>query len=61
MNVVRVLVIAAALFVAFVAGIKSSISFIRREYPETFKTLANEMKQREADEKANTEGKENRA
>lgn len=56
MNVVMVLVIAAALFVAFVAGIKSSISYIRMEYPETFRTLANEIAAR-ADEKADTSEK----
>lgn len=47
MNVVRVLVIAAALFVAWVTGMWSVVVILRRFYPITFHVLESELKARD--------------
>lgn len=51
MNVVRVLLIAAALFVAWVAGMWSMLEILRRYYPITFHALEAEIKDRDEEEK----------
>lgn len=50
MNVVRVLVIAAALFVAWVTGMWSMVEILRRYYPLTFHALEAEIKAKNEEE-----------
>lgn len=51
MNVVRVLVIAAALFVSWVSGMWCMINILRRYYPITFHALEAEIKAKDEEEK----------